>query len=592
MLAAEYVVEQLARWGVDTFFVLTGGAIAPLIDAVASNSKVKYYCFQHEQAASMAADGYYRVTGKLACVMVTSGPGVQNILNGVCGCWFDSLPALFISGQVNMMESLDALKEAVPRQVGFQETPVVDCFKPFTKYCAKVRDIGELPDNLAKFFKSAISGRKGPSLLDFPVNVQMSDLVAPFGDFGDTAVHFADLATYEVPVSTYLLSAMRPLFVLGEGARASKDGILELSARLKIPYTLSWSALDLAPWDSPLNLGTHGVYGKRVANFALQNADLLIILGSRLDTRQTGGKLVNFSRESKKIMVDIDKNEALKLVERGCRIDEFHCCDVGTFLKKIEDFERDESQTSRWLQTIQDWISSFGTEVRPEFPGFVSPYRLIGRLSERFPVDAIIVVDTGATLVWTYQSLQCREGIRVFSNLGNSSMGYALSASVGAALGDPSRPVYCIIGDGGMQQNIQELATAIRYNLNIKIMVFNNNGFGIIKQFQNSYLHGRHVATSREEIYGARGIDFCGISRAYGVPAVSIKSDDDIEKISAQLSTPDLILYDILVHENQGIQPKTDFGNSLCNMSPFIDKAHEMIAPALPRIATGGWQKL
>jgi acetolactate synthase-1/2/3 large subunit len=455
----------------------------------------------------------------------------------------------------------------------------------------KIRTPQDVPAVLKSAFECAVEGRKGPTLVDFPVNIQMSDtdapLVAaagiPFGKAQGQCTAFVKTA------ADFLRKASRPLIVVGEGARYSKDAVIELAARARIPLTLSWSALDLVPADCALNLGTHGVYGSRVANFALQNADLLLVLGARLDTRQTGGKLANFSVQSVKIIVDIDKNEPMKLVERGCAVEQFHICDVGTFLETMVACEPD---TREWLRTVDDWKQRYGMENRHmlEGNGFVSPYMFVERLNSILPDDAIVAIDTGATLVWAYQTLKPGVSMRIFSNLGNSSMGFALPAAIGAAIAEPTRPVFCLIGDGGMQQNVQELVTAKRYGLNIKVLVFNNSGFGIIKQFQNSYLHGRHVATSCAEIYGARGVDFCALAHAYGVDAHRISSLEDICMHS--LLDSGLVVYDVIIHENQGIQPKTDFGNSLCNMSPFIDSAASMVVPSPPQVVSGGWKKL
>jgi len=609
VLVVDDIVQALCRAGVDTFFLLTGGAIAPFVDAVARFSGAKYYCVQHEQAASMAVDGYYRATGKPACVVVTSGPGVQNVLNGLCGCFYDSVPALFISGQVNMRESLDSIR-AKPRQVGFQEMPVVDCFRPFTKYIQKVTTTDELAPALTEAVRMMMHGRKGPSLVDIPVNVQMSSVQCPPLVLPSCSTSADENGNNPSPSSSssskkeeeigrvveMLRQAERPLFVLGDGARGAKSELASLLQQLQLPYTTSWGGLDVLPTIPVLSLGPHGVYGDRIANFALQNADLLVVLGARLDTRQTGGNLKAFSTRSRKVIVDVDANEFEKLGERGAPIDLGLAMDARDFVAQLHSALAPIEQPlaiAEWRDKLKQWREKYGEEQRPTFDGFVSPYELLAKLDGLLPSDAIVAVDTGATLVWTFQTLRTRHSEqRVFSNLGNSSMGYALPAAIGAAIGAPERPVYCIIGDGGFQQNIQELATAAHYKLNIKVFVLNNSGYGIIKQFQNSYLGGRHVATTSEDLYGKAGpgIDFVAITRAYGVDAQRITATEQLQP--ELVTSPGLAVYDVNINEQQGIQPKTDFGNSLENMSPLLESAADMIVPPPPQLRVSGWVKM
>lgn len=592
MLAADYIVGELVSGGIDTFFVLTGGAIAPLIDAISRNHNAQVYCFQHEQAASMAADGYYRATSRAACVAVTSGPGVQNIVNGLCGCFYDSVPALFISGQVNMKESLDSITSK-PRQVGFQETPIVDCIRPFTKYVQKIVDVCDVAHQLASAVRAMNHGRRGPSLLDIPVNVQMTEM--PLQVDPPQLEFAAAPLTRPVPVDFAVIAdaiqrAQRPVFIVGDGARPAQRVLANLLKGMGVPVSVSWGGLDVLPYTKN-HLGRHGVYGDRVANFAIQNADLLVILGSRLDTRQTGGQIAQFSTCSTKVMVDIDANEIEKLCERGMNI-QFKCVmDVDYFVANLHPFLDCPVQCAAWLGTLRTWQQKYSCEPHESYQGYANPYEVLSRVNRLLPSDAIVAVDTGATLVWAYQTLRTTHfSQRIFSNLGNSSMGYALPAAIGAALGCPNRLVICIVGDGGFQQNIQELVTARHYNCNIKVFVFNNKGYGIIKQFQNAYLHGRHVATACNDIYGSNGaVNFVNVANAFGVSASKI---DDSNIQDFDIASPGFHLYEVVLNENQGIQPKTDFGNSLENMSPKIDSRHDMILAPPPHREAGGWVKL
>lgn len=456
MLVCDFIVEQLVRSGVTAFFVLTGGAIAPLVDAISRNDRASLYCFQHEQSASMAVDAYYRVAGRMACVAVTSGPGAQNVLNGLCGCYFDSVPAIFITGQVNTRESLDSVR-ASPRQVGFQETAVVASFAPFTKFCAKANSAAEIPALLLRALRAAQAGRGGPSVLDLPVDLQMSGLDADvayglldepapgpvaaaeaFRNAAATDLAFAEpgaggaasptaagattaSAAASVSAAAALRHASRPLVVLGQGARSSVDTVRAFLESSGLPFVVTWAALDLFPHSHPLRVGAFGVYGSRVANLAVQNADLLVVLGARLDTRQTGGRLSSFSTQSVKIVCDIDSEEMQRLEERGVPIAFKFAMDVGSFLTAHMPPSLAELAPALgpWKGTLARWAAAFGSELRPDFDGHVNPYALFDNLNVDLPDDAVVVVDTGATLCWAFQSLKPRGSQRIFSNLGN-----------------------------------------------------------------------------------------------------------------------------------------------------------------------------
>ena len=554
MTVVEQIVEQLANHGLDTYFLVTGGAIVPFVDAVGRNSRTRYYCFQNEQGASMAAEAYWRVSGKIGVVLVTSGPGVQNTLNGVCGCWYDSVPCLVVSGQVNISESLNSIKSK-PRQVGFQEMPVVDIFKTCTLMSEQIKSV----DTVSDVFSQALSilygkVRSGPVVIDFPVNLQMAN--APV----NIEVSYGLPEWENTSVTDVISQSKRPLVVLGNGARKSK--IEDWINRAGIPFVASWAAIDIVPHDNPLFVGCHGVYGDRVANYAVQNADLLIILGSRMDTRQTGGNLRTCSRMSKRIMVDVDKEEINKLNERGFQIDIPIFSTVDNFISKNE---VKDLNISEWVETVQTWKREFGNEITRE--GKV--YSLLEDLWMTLPHECIVIPDSGGNLTWTMQTIHPKKGQRVFSNLGNSSMGYALPAAIGAAIGtDCKVPVFCIEGDGGLQMNIQELSTVAKYKLPIEVYVINNAGYGIIKQFQDAYFNGRYTATSTDDVFGDDTLpDLEKIGEGYGVKIFDLKIDPD-----------------------QKIYPKLEFGNSLENMAPYRPELHKyMIVPPVEAIKGVGW---
>jgi acetolactate synthase-1/2/3 large subunit len=563
MNTCDYIIETLYLNGIDTYFVITGGAIVPFINAISRNPKVKYYCFQHEQSAAMAAEGYYRASGKTAGVVVTSGPGVQNILNGVCGCWYDSVPAFFISGQVNTKEDLSNFKSK-PRQTGFQEMPVAKMFEDVTKKSLHVPELSQLEGILKELLTELKTPRYGPVLMDLPVNLQMSSIE----DVNINLITHSHRVTRRYDISEYLYKSKRPVVVFGHGVKlagAEKDA-MKFIEKTGIPFLVSWGAFDICASDHPLRVGSPGVYGDRVSNYVIQNADLIISVGSRLDSRQIGGSGPMFSPYSKKIMVDVDIEEINKMPEKGVEIDLGIVSDAKNFFNSviIDGYCDDDTMDTRialWTNKINEWKHKYGEEKTRE--GDSAVYDYLDEFFKDLPDDCIVIPDQGGNLVWTMQSAKLKDGQKLFTNFGNSSMGFALPCAIGAAIGS-GKKVYCIDGDGGFQMNIQELLTVKKYDLPVEIIILNNSGYGIIKQFQDSYFDSKYVATSKNDVFGDE-VDFVKIAEAYGVKT----------------------LRDIPIPETQKIYPKLEFGNSLENMTPYIDFEKDMIVPIPPKKKLG-----
>lgn len=587
----EYLVDCLVHNDINTFFLVTGGAIVPTIDYIGQHPKVKYYCFQHEQSAAMAAETYFRTTGKLGVVLSTSGPGAQNLLNGICGCWYESVPCLFITGQVSTYESIDSISTQ-PRQLGFQEMPVVESFCHFTKFSKKINDANDFKNDLETAVKSCFEGRQGPSLLDIPTNIQnniIKDDLAKFTLY--PKVIDVDLDTKLQTLNNKLKSSKRPLLLIGHGVRLSNsiDEINHLVNKLRIPFVVSWGGFDIISHDHSQFIGDIGVYGSRGGNFAIQNCDLLISIGSRLDTRQTGGDLKTFSRESFKVMVDVDKNEMFK--GRGLNIDLPIICDAKIFInqwnKTLPKFEINQE----WVSKCNDW-KKLKLDNRPLKSNVLTSYEFLEHLNTQLPENSIVLPDEGGHLVWSMQSLKAKPNQRIFSNFGNSSMGWGLPAAIGAAV-DTNKTVVCIDGDGGFQMNIQELQTIKHYNLPVKIFIMNNSCYGIIKQFQDSYFNSRYTATESHD-YSVP--DFVKIAEAYGIKAVEANKDNYKDVISLALNESGSILVNVIIDREQKLTPKLEFGNPLEDMSPYLTDEqiqNNMVIDMIPRRDnTQGWVTL
>jgi acetolactate synthase-1/2/3 large subunit len=516
----------------------------------------------------MAAEGYYRASGKTAGVVVTSGPGVQNLLNGVCGCWYDSVPAFFISGQVNTKEDLSNFKSK-PRQTGFQEMPVAKMFEDVTKKSLHVPELGQLEGVLSELLTELKTPRYGPVLMDLPVNLQMTTIE----DVNINLATHSRRVTPQYDLSKYIYNSKRPVVIFGHGVKlaGAEREAMEFIEKTKIPFLVSWGAFDICGTDHPLRIGSPGVYGDRVANYAIQNADLIISIGSRLDSRQIGGSGPMFSVHSKKIMVDVDIHEINKMPEKGVKIDLGIVSDAKNFFERFVtrhaagiDLPADErffGSRESWDCKINEWKRKYTQEKSRE--GDSAVYDYLDGFFNDLPDDCIIIPDQGGNLVWTMQSAKLKDGQKLFTNFGNSSMGFALPCAIGAAIGS-GKKVYCIDGDGGFQMNIQELLTVKKYDLPIEIIILNNSGYGIIKQFQDSYFDSKYIATSKSDVFGDE-VDFVKIAEAYGVKT----------------------LQDIPIPETQKIYPKLEFGNSLENMTPYIDFEKDMVVPVPPKKKLG-----
>jgi acetolactate synthase-1/2/3 large subunit len=585
----EYLIDTLIYNEIDTYFLVTGGAIVPTIDYIGTRSNIKYFCFQHEQSAAMAAEAYYRTTGKLGVVLSTSGPGAQNLLNGICGCWYESIPCLFITGQVSTYESLDFINTK-PRQLGFQEMPVVESFKPFTKFIKKINDPTTFKQDLYDALNKCFTGRPGPSLLDIPTNIQNSIISEEV--FKISPKPLITNINYQLKkLNKQLKISKRPLLLIGHGVRLSHavEEINELVNTLNIPFVVSWGGFDIISHDHPLFIGDIGVYGSRGGNFAVQNCDLLISIGSRLDTRQTGGDLKTFSRESFKVMVDIDKNEIYK--GRGLNIDLPITCDAKQFITEWSNNLISYTVNNEWLEAYTKY-KNLKLDNRPLKSDVLTSYEFLEYLNTQLPPNSTIIPDEGGHLVWSMQSLKPKNNQRVFSNFGNSSMGYGLPAAIGASINNPN-PVICIDGDGGFQMNIQELQTIKHYNLPVKIFIMNNNCYGIIKQFQDSYFDSRYIATETKD-YTAP--DFVKIATAYGIKAIEANKTNYQDVINLALQEEGSILVNVIIDREQKLTPKLEFGNPLEDMSPYLDDKtikDNMIIDMIPRRDnTQGWVTL
>lgn len=564
MNGAEYIAEFLAQVGARRVFVLTGGAVAFMIDAVGRHPKLSYTCFQHEQSAAMAADAIWRTDRSVGVAMATSGPGATNLITGIACSYFDSIPTLHITGQVNQRESC-AYEGMNIRQSGFQETDIVSMVRPITKYAASVKTGEELRHELLKAYEIAISGRMGPVLLDVPMDIQQIEIEGDVLRPSATKVNSENVASTRDALAKLLETAKRPVVLWGAGVGLAgiEDETSKWLSESGIPFVSSWAGMTYFDHDHPGFLGQIGVYGNRGANFVLQNADTVIVIGSRLDNRQRSGNANNFASGAQVHVIDIDSEELKKCVADGyttSRLDFSNLPAVLNHLPKIE-------LTSAWRSYVGEMKEAyFGREISTSATRLnsLSPYDVIRRMNELIDDDAIVAVDTGACVCWVHQAFKVKSHT-LFTAGGNSPMGYALPAAIGAKLAKPDLQVVSFNGDGGFQVNLQELQTLKHYNLNVVVVIMNNASYGIIKQFQDSYLGSRYTA-SRD---GYSVPDFGRIAAAYGLGYARIES---IDQIRPDLFRSGPIIVDVQLSEHTLIEPKLEMGRPINDQFPYLDE--------------------
>ncbi len=579
MNLSDYILSFLLEKKVKKVFTITGGAICFLMDAFSRNKKISYTSVAHEQAAAMMADSYSRLGPDFSATMVTSGPGATNLLTGIACSWFDSIPSIHICGQVNRHEltTFNSSTKKV-RQVGFQETDIVSIAKPLTKFSYQIKNEMEIRYILEKAFYISQEGRKGPVLIDIPMDLQrkiinpkkLRSFIPPKLKIKNNTKLISQIKT----VVKKMENSKRPVILIGGGIRLSKTtkDLKFFLKKMNVPFLTTWSGVDAIDHYDKNYIGNIGVYGSRSANFVIQNSDFVLSLGSRLDTRVTGGVPKNFAREAVVASVDVDKNELNK--KRGLNIDIKINDSLNNFFNKFKKYSKNKYiDKPDWVKKALEWKKKYPIvleEYRKQ-KKYVNPYFFMEILSKHFREDEVIVADDGAHLTWAIQALKITKQQRLFSAFGNSPMGYAFPAALGSSIALNKKRVICIDGDGSIQINIQELQTMITNKLPIKIIIMNNNGYGIIKQFQELYLKKRFVAVDSSK--GVTNPDFLKIAKAYGINYSKINNNKQVDKVLKKvINSKNFEIIDVFVKPDQKIIPKLTFGSPLEDLSPLLPR--------------------
>lgn len=590
MKLSDFVIDFVARQGVKHAFVVSGGASIHLLHSLGNHPDIDYICPHHEQSGAMAADAYARVNGELGCAIATSGPGATNLITGIAGAWFDSVPCLYLTGQVTTFRMKG---DTGVRQFGFQETELLPMVEPITKYAVQLKDPLSVRLELEKAVYLAKTGRPGPVVIDIPDDLQReiieTDDLAGYSPDSEkeTATSGAeDLQSIAQSVMAMVKEAERPVFVLGWGVRLS--GAVDLARsvleKLNIPFLTSWGARDIGAGLKNF-AGTFGTHGTRFGNFTVQNADLVIAVGARLSTRETGTPITSWAREAKTVIVDIDAAELAKFGSFGKDLDLGVVSDAKPFLRALDAEVSNVGTTDveAWKQQVKKWQEDY-----PVCPSSlhnaceINPYVLMEKLSEATPDELHIFSDTGCSIAWLMQGYHPKGGQRLYHDFNNTAMGWALPAAIGGTFALDGKDVLCISGDGSFMMNIQELATIAHHRLPVKIIVLNNKGYAMVRQTEDQWLDGVNAGTSEESGLGFP--DFVDLAKSFGIPAFRLETADKTTECLGKLfeaSGP--ILLDVQLPESHNVLPQSKFGYPIEDAEPLLPRseflANMMVKP-------------
>lgn len=582
MKVSNYIADFLYKNGIKDVFTVTGGGAMHLNDSLGHHSELKCTYNHHEQACAIAAEAYARLSNKLACVCVTSGPGGTNAITGVIGGWLDSIPMFVLSGQVKRETTVNATDVPL-RQLGDQEYTIIDTVRPMTKYAVMVNNENEIAYHLEKALYIAMEGRRGPVWLDIPLDVQgavvdTDELLHFSPDELEDRDYSIDDETASVIVDK-IKNAKRPVILAGSGIRfsGSEDIFTELIEKFQIPVVTAWNSNDLVPYDSPYFCGMPGTVGMRSGNFVVQNADLLLVLGSRMNIRMISYNKFDFAKNAYKIIVDIDENE---LKKPTIAPDMPICADVKFVIEKLLKLEYTPSH-SEWLKWCRELLSRYPA-VEPKYynnTAEINPYVFVDELFKRLNNNDTICCSNGSACVVTFQAAKMKQGQRMFTNSGCASMGYGLPAAVGAAVFKDGERIICLEGDGSLMMNIQELQTVFHNNYNMKIFILNNNGYHSIRQTQTNLFNPPLVGVNADN--GVSFPSFEKIAYAFDIPYERVASLEDVDKIRAVLDMNGPVICEAFLDYSQNFEPKLsskvlDDGRivspSIDDMFPFLPK--------------------
>jgi acetolactate synthase-1/2/3 large subunit len=594
MRVADYLMSRLADAGAAHVFLLPGGGAMYLNDALVCEKRLTPVPCHHEQACGIAAEAWGRVRETFGVCMVTTGPGATNVITPVAGAWIESIPMLVISGQVKRP---DRLAGRPLRQGGVQEVDILPMVKSITKYAVTVDDPMQIRYHLERALFEMKDGRNGPVWLDIPLDVQAAPINPDeLPGFTPDVMPAAALDAIAGEVMEMIEKSERPLLLAGHGVRLSgaAEAFTTLAERLRIPVVTTWNALDLLPWEHPLCAGRPGVVALRGANFAVQNCDLLISIGCRLDNIITAYNPRGFARGAKKIVVDVDHNEIDKL---DMDISLSVTADASEFIDALSQAEMPVAQkdTAPWIERCAAWKRRYPVNDGQPFPehGPINHYHFVSTLSDAIPENTLVSTgSSGLAVEVFYTVFRNKPGQRVFLTSGLGSMGYGLPAAIGACLANGGKPMVAVESDGSLQLNLQELATMVAQKLPITLIIMNNGGYASIRNTQRNYFASRFVGTGPEA--GLMLPDLEALATTYGLPFLRVSDASQLPLLTSMLNASGPRLIDVQLTPNETLSPKVAalpqadgsmLSMPLEDMSPLLSLVQleaEMSIPLLP----------
>ncbi len=589
---SDYIADFLTKKGIHTVFTVVGGGAMHLNDSFGHHGSLHCIYQHHEQACSMAAEGYARIDNRMAAVCVTSGPGAVNALNGVAGAYMDSIPMLVFSGQTKTTFTIRYNGLGL-RTFGNQEFDIVSALGKMTKYCEMIVDPGRIRYCLEKAYETAISGRPGPCWLDIPLDVQGAyvDSEELIGYHSEHCVNSSAAAgLYEndiLKLVERMHLAQRPVIYAGNGIRlanAAKD-FMNLVEKIRIPVVTCWNSIDLIPTESWYYAGRGGIMGDRSGNFAVQNSDLMIAIGSRLNLYQIGYETQTWARAAYKVMVDIDEKELFKPT---LHLDLPICMDAGRFIRSFKKATSvsgyENTRFDNWLEQCNAWKKKYPVVNTRHYEqkDAVNIYAFMDQLSRKASAGSVTVVSNGSASVTGSQAYHIEKDQRFIMNCAMSSMGYGLPASIGAAAARNGRDVICIEGDGSIQMNIQELATLAANRLPVKVFIMNNHGYHQIRQTQRNVFPDRKPVGIGPESGDICFPDFSYIAKSYGLAYYKIENMEHLaDRLEKILSMEGCCICEVLCDIKQGFQPKS--ATKRLEDGTLVSPPLEDLMPFLPR---------
>ncbi len=587
---SDFIFQHLVeKYHIHHCFLVTGGGAMHLNDSIGHTPGLSYVCNHHEQASAIAGEGYYRASGQLAVTCVTTGPGGTNAITGVLGQWLDSIPGLYISGQVKQSTTIAACPELPLRQLGDQEADIKSMVQSITKYCVTITDVRDVKYELDKAIAIAMSGRPGPVWVDVPLDIQgaMVD-EATFRDFDPAElpddINHVLVDEQLAQLMSRLKGAKTPVVYVGNGVRLARRErqFIQLMECWQVPVVTAISGSDIIWYDHPLCFGKPGICGDRIGNIMVQNSDLLIIMGTRLSIRQISYAYDLLAPKAYKVMIDAD---AAEMQKPTLSIDLQIHATLDETIDKLMTLSAEGALPNftlwrQWGREIEHQLPTLFDD-NPDCEGYTNSYRFADELFQQLTAGDVVVTGNGTAYTCTYQAMRVKQGVRVFANQGCAAMGYGLPAALGACVSNQHGRTVCVTGDGSIQMNLQELQTLVTYHLPLKVFVLENESYLAIKTTQKSFFKGRFTGSNPAS--GVICPDLSKIAAAYGIPYISIRENGQAltDAIAATLATEGPVICEVHMHPEQTLFPKS---------ASFMDKETgkmssaplEKMAPFMP----------